>query len=241
MTPAGPSGVLLVDKPEGPSSMAVCRRVRWLLVRGGAPKRVKVGHGGTLDPLASGVLVIMVGPATRLCESVMQGAKQYVTDIDLSQFSSTDDREGERTVVEVARPPSLEAIRGACDMLTGVIQQRPPAFSAIKVEGRRAYDLARAGAAPELAARPVVVHGIAIDAYAWPMLRLTIDCGKGTYIRSIARDLGLRLGTGGMLASLRRTRSGRVSLERAMPLAALPEPLTQTHLLDPREISGPAG
>ncbi len=230
--PASPVGLLIVDKPLGPSSMDVCRRVKAHLRRGGAPKRVKVGHGGTLDPLASGVVVVLVGrAATRLSDRIMQGTKVYETTVDLSCTSTTDDAEGERTPVHLVKPPSLEEVRAACARWTGTVDQRPPAYSAIKVGGRRSYDLARKDQAVELAARPVRIDAIEIVRYDWPTLELLVTCGKGTYIRSLGRDIGGVMGAGGMLTALRRTRVGEFRLERAISMDALPDPLTQSDLL----------
>lgn len=229
---ATPRGLLLVDKPLGPTSMDVCRRVRWRLVQGGAPKRVKVGHGGTLDPLATGLLVVMVGKATGLCERVMAGTKVYVAEIDLSCFSTTDDQEGEKTVVEVAPPPTREVVEAACVRFVGpAVMQAPPAFSAIKVEGRRAYDLARRGDELMLPARPVRIDRVEVLEFAWPLLTVEVECGKGTYIRSLARDIGKALGTGGCLASLRRTRVGRWRVQDAVGMDLLPERMGQGDLL----------
>ncbi len=213
--------------------MDVCRRVRWRLVQGGAPKRIKVGHGGTLDPLATGLLVILVGKCTRLCDQVMLGEKEYLTTIDLNAFSTTDDAEGERTPVNIATPPSEADVRRVVATFVGVIQQRPPAFSAMKVNGERAYDLARAGNLVELAARPVTIHAITIESYAFPALTLRVVCGKGTYIRSLARDIGLALNTGGYLTALRRTRTASFTIDACRPLATLPEKLTQNDLSPP--------
>lgn len=224
-------GLLVVDKPEGPSSMAVCARVRGALRGGGAPKRVKVGHGGTLDPLASGVLVVMCGKATPLCDRVMAGAKRYRTRVDLSAFSTTDDREGERTEVHVQSPPSETRVREAIAEFVGEIMQRPPAFSAMKVGGKRAYALARKGAAVELAPRPVFIEAIDLLALDWPHVELDVRCGKGVYIRSLARDLGVALGTGGMLAALRRTAVGGFTIDMATPMEDLPRTLKQEDLL----------
>ncbi len=235
-----PCGLLLIDKPLGPTSMDVCRRVRRSLVAAGAPKRVKVGHGGTLDPLATGLLVILIGKATPLCEQIMQGAKTYLADVDLSAFSSTDDAEGEKTVVDVGTaggpstrpaPPTTTALAAACARFVGTIMQRPPAYSAIKVNGQRAYDLARGGRPPALVARPVRIDAIRVESYAWPRAVLSVECGKGVYIRSLARDLGTALGTGGMLAGLRRTRIGQWDVKNATALDALPARLTQADLL----------
>jgi tRNA pseudouridine55 synthase len=233
--PASPCGLLLIDKHAGPTSMQICANVRARLRRAGAPKRIKVGHAGTLDPMATGLLVIMVGKATRLCNQLMASRKQYVTTIDLSKRSDTFDLDGEVTLVHVdaSAIPTREQVAAAVSRFVGVIQQAPPAFSAIKVGGQRAYDLAREGKHVQLAARPVEIHAIAIDAYAWPLLTLTIDCGKGTYIRSIARDLGDTLGTGGLLASLRRTASGEFDVRHARRVDHLPAALTQADLLPP--------
>jgi tRNA pseudouridine55 synthase len=222
----------VIDKPLRKTSMDVCRVVRRRLVLGGAPKRVKVGHGGTLDPLATGVLVVMVGKATRLCEQVMVGQKVYQTTMDLSAFSTTDDLEGEKSVPAnmPSTPPSRETIEAALGTLTGEIMQTPPAYSAIKVDGQRAYDLARKGREVTLAPRPVRVDAITIEHYTWPMLTLSITCGKGVYIRAMARSLGEALGTGGHLTALRRTRVGHWTIEMSQGLESLPPIMNQTHL-----------
>lgn len=234
-----PSGLLIVDKPVGPTSMAVCSIVRARVRRGireaglHAPKRIKVGHGGTLDPLASGVLVVMVGTATRLCESVMAGAKQYEADIDLSCTSESDDLEREPVPVAGLEPVDERTIRDILPRFTGTIQQSPPAHSAMKLGGKRAYELARAGDAPTMQARPVRIDAIDLLDFAWPIARLRIDCGKGVYIRSLARDLGQAVNAGGMLRALRRTRVGEFAIERSILLEALPDAIAQADLLDP--------
>lgn len=227
-----PTGLLVIDKPLGLTSMDVCRRVRRRLVAGGAPKRVKVGHGGTLDPLATGVLVVLVGKATRLCDRVMAGEKWYEAEVDLSAFTATDDAEGAREEVAVARPPTRDEVAAACARFVGpAVMQRPPAFSAMKVGGRRAYDMARAGETVELRPRPVAIHAIELAAYVWPRASLVVRCGKGTYIRSLARDLGGILGTGGHLVGLRRTRVGVWGIEQAARLDGLPERMGAGDLL----------
>lgn len=225
------NGLLVVDKPVGPTSMDVCRVVRRRT--GGA----KVGHAGTLDPLASGVLVVCLGAATKAIDSLMASEKRYLAEIDLSAFSSTDDREGERTEVPVGAPPTREAIEGVLAGFVGVVQQRPPVHSAVHIAGRRAYAIAReadrqGGQAERPPARPVVIHEIRLLEFDWPRLTIDIRCGKGTYIRSLARDLGEALGTGGMLAALRRTAVGGYSLEMALPLDDLPERI-EPHDLSP--------
>lgn len=230
-----PSGLLIIDKPYRLSSMSICRVVRAKLVRGGAPKRVKVGHGGTLDPLATGVMVVLVGKATKLCDRVMAGEKRYVADLDLAHLSSTDDKEGEVTEVNMLRAPGREEFEAVLPRFVGTIMQRPPIHSAIWVDGKRAYDMARAGEEFELPARPVVVHAIELLEYDWPRARIDVRCGKGTYIRSLARDLGTAVGGGGMLMDLRRTAVGPFTIDRAVGLDDLPQPLGQEHLLDPAE------
>ncbi len=231
-TPASPTGMLLVDKPLGVTSMGVCRVVRRRLVNGGAPKRVKVGHGGTLDPLATGLLVVLCGRrATRLCGQVMDGAKRYTTEIDLAHFSTTDDSEGELTPVPVKGPPSPDAVAAACASFVGVIQQTPPAYSAMKVDGKRAYALARAGTPPTLEPRPVRIDAIELLDYDYPRLTIDVRCGKGTYIRSLARDLGGVLATGGRLTGLRRTEVAPFDIANAITLDDVPDPLTEADLM----------
>lgn len=230
--PIAPVGLLIIDKPRGPTSMSVCRVVKRRLRNAGAPRTTKVGHGGTLDPLATGVVVVLIGrAATRLCDEVMAGPKRYTAEVDLAHRSTTDDLEGELTEVNLLRPPSLEEVRAACDAQTGTIDQVPPAYSAIWIDGRRAYDLARAGKDPQMKPRPVTIHAIEILEYSFPRLTIDIHCGKGTYIRSLARDIGSGLGAGGMLASLRRTAVGDFTLDRAIPLDDVPDPLLPDSLL----------
>lgn len=228
--PPTPAGVLLIDKDVGPTSMQVCAAVRSRFRRGGAPKRIKVGHAGTLDPLATGLLIVLVGKATRLCDRFMADEKEYETTIDLAHFSDTDDAEGERTPVPCEEPPNLMDIQSAAARLTGSIQQTPPAYSAIHVDGQRAYRLARAGHAPVLPPRLVRVLDFEIAEYRFPLVSARIVCGKGTYIRSLARDMGRLLGTGGMLTQLRRTRIGDFVVTSANRVHLLPDPLLQEHL-----------
>ena len=218
-------GLLVIDKPLGRSSMQVCAAIRGKLRAGGAPKRVKVGHGGTLDPLATGVLVVLVGKATKLCDQVMVGEKEYETSIDLSRISSTDDLEGEMTEMEIKSPPSLDAVRSACQQWTGDVMQTPPIYSAIKVDGKRAYAMARRGESVELQARPISIRSIEILQYEWPLLTIRVVCGKGTYIRSLGRDIGEIMGVGGVLTELRRTRVGRFAIDEAVTLDELPDPM----------------
>lgn len=225
---ATPAGFLVVDKPEGISSMGAVAAVKRRLRRFG---KVRAGHGGTLDPLATGVLVVGVGSATRLLEQVVSSAKEYRTLVDLAAFTTTDDREGDRSEVDVVEPPSESAIREALHAFHGEVRQRPPAFSAIKLGGRRAYRLARGGEIPEMPERIVRIDRAELLAYRWPFADLLITCGKGTYIRSIARDLGRALGTGGHCATLRRTAVGRFTEATARRLDELPDELGLDDLL----------
>lgn len=210
------NGVLVIDKPLGMSSAAVCALVR--RATGGA----KVGHAGTLDPLATGVLVLCLGSATREASLIMGGLKRYTTTIDLGALSTTDDLEGEATPVEVATPPTRAGVDAAVATFLGSLMQAPPVYSAVHVNGERAYRTARrakreGGGIPERPpARPVWIESIDVLAYDWPMLTLDIRCGKGTYIRSLARDLGEALGTGGRLVALRRTEVGPYTADRAI-------------------------
>jgi tRNA pseudouridine55 synthase len=200
------SGLVIVDKPGGMTSHDVVARVRRL-----AGTR-RVGHAGTLDPMATGVLVVGVEKATRLLGYLTLTEKEYAATIRLGQRTSTDDAEGEITGTAPAAGITEEAITKAVAALTGEILQVPPAVSAIKVGGQRAYKLTRAGAAPELKARPVTVYEFTVTGVRpdGDLLDFdaTVRCSSGTYIRALARDLGEALGTGGHLTALRRTRVG---------------------------------
>jgi tRNA pseudouridine55 synthase len=213
------SGLLNLNKPSGVTSRDVVDQVVRLL-----PRKTKVGHAGTLDPLASGVLVVAVGSATRLIEYVQRQQKTYHTTLRLGSRSDTLDADGQITEVENPRIPSESEIRSALETQVGTIQQVPPQFSAVRVSGRRAYDLARAGQDVDLSARAVKIDRIDLLSYAWPFLELEIDCGGGTYIRSIARDLGDSLGCGALVTVLTRTRIGAFLLSDAIdPSSLAPE------------------
>ena len=216
---SGPSGLLIVDKPTGLSSMDVVRRVR--RAAGG----VKTGHAGTLDPLATGVMICCLGQATKAVPALMDLRKCYEATVDLSAFTSTDDAEGEREEVTVATVPTDASLRAACDAFIGEVSQVPPAYSAVKVGGQRAYDAARQGETVSLSARSVRIDALDIITYDWPLVHLRITCGKGTYVRSLARDIGLALGTGGHITALRRTAVGDYSLSHAVPIERCEEPI----------------
>jgi tRNA pseudouridine55 synthase len=222
----GPSGLVVVDKPGGMTSHDVVARIRRI-----AGTR-RVGHAGTLDPMATGVLVVGVEKATRLLGHLTVTEKEYRATIRLGQSTSTDDAQGEitggapATDVSAAVLTQHELAKVAAS-LTGEIMQVPPAVSAIKVAGERAYRLTRAGAAPELAARPVTVYEFKILAERRHDQALDLDaiirCSSGTYIRALARDMGRQLGVGGHLTRLRRTRVGPYRIEDARTLDQLAE------------------
>jgi tRNA pseudouridine55 synthase len=217
----GLDGILVVDKPVGMTSHDVVGLVRRLA----ATRRV--GHGGTLDPFATGVLPLFLGRATRVVEFHLGDRKAYRATVCFGASSATDDLEGELT--PAAGPaPTREAVEAALPGLTGTILQRPPAFSAIKVAGRRAYALARAGEHVELAPREVAIHALTL--VSWddrdperPIAVLDVACSAGTYVRALARDLGERVGSAAYLGALRRTGAGRFTDAGALDLAAVRE------------------
>jgi len=212
-----PSGLVIIDKPAGMTSHDVVARVRRLL------GTRRVGHAGTLDPMATGVLVIGVEKATRLLGHLMLTEKEYVATIRLGQSTSTDDAEGEVTG-GAGRQIGVDELTAAVTALTGPIMQVPPQISAIKVNGQRAYKLTRAGAAPELTARPVTVYSFDVEGVSTVGTFIDVEarvrCSSGTYIRSLARDLGADLAVGGHLTRLRRTAVGPFTVAQAHPLDA---------------------
>jgi tRNA pseudouridine55 synthase len=209
------AGLLVVDKPSGMTSRtAVDRALRWF------PRDTRVGHTGTLDPLATGVLVLCLGNATRLAEYIQQMRKSYRTRLLLGMRSDTDDADGNLVPVPGATAPDLDAVSSCISGFLGAIEQVPPAYSAAKISGRRAYDLARRGKDVALQPRTVTIYAIEILDYHYPHLDLQVHCGKGTYIRSLARDVGERLGCGALVETLRRTRLGPFTVEDALPLDA---------------------
>ncbi len=209
-------GILVAAKPAGPTSHDVVALVRRLA----ATRRV--GHGGTLDPFASGVLPVFLGKATRLVEYHLADRKAYRATVCFGASSATDDLEGELTPAP-GPPPSREAIEAGLGAFTGPISQRPPAYSAIKVAGRRAYAMARAGEAVELAPRDVTIHRLSVVDWDGseperPVAVLDVECSAGTYVRSLARDLGEAVGSAAYLGALVRTASGPFTIEEAVPL-----------------------
>ena len=203
------SGVVNLHKPPGITSRQAIDCLKRVL------KPAKVGHAGTLDPLASGVLVACVGAATRLIAYVQAMPKRYVGTFLLGRISDTEDIEGEVRIIAGARRPSEAELRAAATKFVGQIEQRPPAYSALKVGGRRAYELARAGKPVELTPRPVLIQRIDVVRYDFPELVLDVECGSGTYIRSLGRDLAEAVGTTAVMSALVRTSVGCFRLEDA--------------------------
>lgn len=211
------SGVLVVDKPVGMTSHDVVQAIR-----NGTGLR-RAGHTGTLDPRASGVLVILVGPAVRLSEYVSASDKRYQAIIRLGSTTDTFDADGRFTrqnqPINVTEGQFEEVLK----TFVGEIEQTPPPYSAVKVQGRKAYELARQGEQVDLAPRKITVHHLEVLEWAPPEVVVDVHCSSGTYVRSLANDLGEKLGTGAYLVGLRRTKSGRFTLRDAVPLRKLQE------------------
>lgn len=215
-----PRGLLVVNKPQGITSRKALNIVEQRLGLG------PLGHCGSLDPLATGVLVLVVGKARKVQDLIVRGEKVYDMTVTLGATSDTDDAEGALAPVEGAQPPAREAIEAALAPFRGEISQVPPTYSAVKVEGRRMHREARKGRPVEAPPRTVTVHELRLDRYEWPTLDLHLRCSSGTYARAIARDLGAALGTGGYMSRLVRTRVGSLDLAQAVaPEAAGPEHL----------------
>jgi len=217
-------GILNVCKPVGCSSRDAVNCVDRLV------RPAKAGHAGTLDPIAAGVLVICVGQATRLVQYVQQMHKRYRATFLFGRRTDTDDTEGQVTLLPDASIPTRTALEKVLPQFVGVIQQRPPAHSAVKVAGRRAYKLARRGHEVELAARPVTVFGLSIVRFEYPELQLDIECGSGTYVRALGRDLAEALGTGAVMSALTRTAVGGFRVEEAVPVDELTAETLPLHL-----------
>ena len=209
------NGWLIIDKPSGMSSAKVVSRVK------GITRARKAGHGGTLDPMATGVLPVALGEATKTTAHALTGSKTYEFTVRWGEARTTDDLEGE-VVESSVRRPKREEILAALPLFSGVIRQVPPAFSAIKVEGKRSYALARKGRPPELAEREVHIYQLDLLATdGEDLARFRVECGGGTYVRALARDMAAHLGTFGHLVELRRTRVSAFGEDRAISLDKL--------------------
>lgn len=211
-----PDGVINLDKPLKMSSAKAVGSVRWCIGRG-----TKVGHAGTLDPLATGVLLVLVGKATKRCEALMGSPKEYIATIRLGATTASLDADTAEVLDPAARPVDEPTVREALGRFVGQIEQMPPVYSALKIGGRPAYELVRKGREVEMKPRTVRIDAIELLGYDWPTLKVRIACGRGTYIRSLARDIAAALGTTGYLTALQRTAVGEYRIENAVTLETL--------------------
>ncbi|PIY95945.1 MAG: tRNA pseudouridine(55) synthase TruB [Candidatus Kerfeldbacteria bacterium CG_4_10_14_0_8_um_filter_42_10] len=208
--------ILAIYKPKGPTSHDIINQLRKIT---GVKK---IGHAGTLDPLARGVLVVGIGrEATKCLNTIVQKEKEYIATIKLGEESATDDQEGTKKKVKVVKKPALSEIKKVVNRFQGEISQKPPIYSAVKIKGKKAYQLARRGKQVDLKFRQVEIKAIEILQYRWPYLKLRTVTGPGVYIRSLARDIGSKLKTGGFLADLERTRVGSFTKEKSLSLEEL--------------------
>lgn len=222
-------GLLLIDKPAGISSFGVVAKVRGIVRAKTGIKKIKVGHTGTLDPAATGLLILAVGSYTKKVPLLIKQDKTYFVTMKLGQTSSTGDKEGEISAGN-AYVPTQQEVHDVITFFTGSMMQTPPVFSALKLNGRRAYDMARQGKEFTMQPRPVMVHSSELNSYAYPFVTFTTHVGSGTYIRSLVEDIGNKLGTGAYMSDLRRTKIGSYMLEEAVPLGELNTETIQSYL-----------
>jgi tRNA pseudouridine55 synthase len=206
---AGEDGILLFDKPLTWTSFQLVKKVRYLL------RNKKTGHAGTLDPLATGLVVLCTGKATKVIDAIQAQQKTYTGTICLGAITDSYDLETTPQPVNFSHIPSLEEVLQTAASFVGLQQQIPPIFSAIKVGGKRAYAYAREGASLEMKSREVTIYSFEVLDYTWPHVHFKVQCSKGTYIRSLAFDFGNKIGTGAHLSALRRTQIGDYSIENA--------------------------
>jgi tRNA pseudouridine55 synthase len=209
------NGILIIDKPGGWTSHDVVNKARRIL------QEKKIGHTGTLDPLATGVLVLCIGKATRIVRYLESDDKAYLAEMRLGITTDTLDSQGNVLDTREYTPPSREQVKAVLAGFQGKIRQRPPAFSALKVSGVPSYRLARQGMSPKHDERTVMIRSIDLVDFQDPLVKFSVHCSKGTYVRTLCADIGERLGMGAHLASLTRTRAGRFTLEQAMGLEQL--------------------
>ncbi len=208
--------IILIDKPENMSSFGVVARVRRKL-RDEQGKKVKVGHTGTLDPFATGLMIILAGKATKKSDEFLKKDKEYKATVYLGKTSTTGDIEGEITDVS-DKVPTLDEVKEACGKFVGEINQTVPIFSAVKINGERAYKLARKGKEVEMPTRKVTIFSIDILDYTYPELKIRTHVSSGTYIRTLGEDIGKALGTGAYLTALRRTKIASYDVADALKL-----------------------
>lgn len=222
--------IILIDKPAGISSFGVVAKVRQKL-RDQFGHKIKVGHTGTLDPFATGLLILLSGKMTKKSGEFLKLDKIYEATLKLGHTSTTGDPEGEISASEINNPCSLDIIKSTLDSFTGKITQTPPRFSAIKINGERAYKLARKGADFKIPSRQVEIYSIDILEYNYPLLKIRCHVSSGTYIRTLAEDVGKKLNTGAYLTALTRTKIGQYSIKDSIPLSNFIKPIDQSHFL----------
>jgi tRNA pseudouridine synthase B len=208
--------ILLIDKPLGWSSFQAVNKIKWAILRHYKQKKIKIGHAGTLDPLASGLLVVCTGKFTKKITEIQDAVKTYTGTITVGATTPSYDMETEVEVhypTEHITPEKIEIVR---QQFVGEIEQVPPVFSAIKRAGKRLYEFAREGEAIEVPTRKVQVHRFELDATEFPLLHFEVECSKGTYVRSLANDMGKVLGSGAYLSALRRTKIGDYDVAEAL-------------------------
>lgn len=206
-------GIYNIYKPKGPTSYDIIRRIK------GLTTEKRIGHGGTLDPLASGVLIVAIGREfTRELDKVVKGEKEYIATIKLGQTSTTQDEEGEKANFKIDKIPETSEIEKVLKNFIGEITQTPPIYSALKINGQPAYKLARAGKDVEIKSRTITIRDIELLEYKWPILKINVACSAGTYIRTLANDIGAALKTGGYLADLIRSRIADFKIEDSIHL-----------------------
>ncbi|MBR3256851.1 tRNA pseudouridine(55) synthase TruB [Candidatus Saccharibacteria bacterium] len=220
--------IILIDKPKGMTSFGVVARLRRVFTEKireeykkegkTPPKRLKVGHTGTLDPFATGLLIVLVGKATKKCSEYLKLDKEYVAEIKLGEVSTTGDPEGIVQKTYTGEPVPLSEVKKVVQGFLGESKQITPAFSAVKINGRKAYELARKDVQVEMPERTIFVYEIEILNYEWPMLKIRTKVSSGTYIRTLGEDIGKRLGTGGYLTELRRTKIDKFFVQDAKKL-----------------------
>lgn len=215
--PTHDTEILLIDKPDNMSSFGVVARVRRKLSER-AGHKIKVGHTGTLDPFATGLLVLLIGKGTKRANEFLKLDKEYLATVHLGATSTTGDPEGEITKQPISNIPNLDTVTSVVNSFVGEIEQTVPQFSAVKINGQRAYKLARSGKPIEMPRRTVTIYELEILDYAWPELKIRCKVSSGTYIRTLGEDIGQKLGTGAYLTALRRTKVGEFLIEDATKL-----------------------
>lgn len=212
-------GILLIDKPTGISSFGVVVKVRWL-IKEATGQKIKIGHTGTLDPLATGLMILVLGKYTKRAGEFSKLDKTYEAELTLGKTSSTGDSEGE-IIAKSGQKPTKMALQAVLSRFEGQISQTPPIHSAIKINGQRAYKLARKGLTPDMKPREVTIYSIKLTDYSYPRVKVLTEVSSGTYIRSLAEDIGTELGTGAYMSALRRTKVGRFKIEDSLLLDEL--------------------